>query len=622
MTDLSAPAASYPRLLPGLASLVVIAVIALIVAAQVRTRTVLLQAARLDARNLSEVLEAQTGNTLQSVDATLLGVAGIWAHMPPAARGDPRTMYRLLREKVGEEESIRSVYILDRQGRMIHDSASFPARRLDFFDREYFRVHLDSVPHLHVSPMMRGRLTGRWGMVLSRPLRDSRGRLQGVVVAALEPDDLARPFAALDVGARGIIVLHHTTGGTVLHVPFKADAIGARDDELIRLAQGLPAGAAIQGEGVLWGERRLYAVRQLYRYPMLITVALSERDVLAAWSRSTLAYALVAAAFLVSVLWLTRHLIRELRRREALMQALSRNEEALRLQSDHLQEAVEERTRELTRAKEAAEKANRAKSEFLSNISHELRTPMHVMLSFAKLGLEQTRAGKAPLETLDNYFARIRTNGERLLYLLNDLLDLSKLEAARMRYSFRALRFRQVLAPVLEEMEALAAPRRLTLALHAQDEDDSVHGDGARLQQVMRNLLSNAVKFSPDGGHVQIQLTPGVLPRHPEDSAGATAGAAEVVDALEISVSDQGSGVPEGEFEAIFDKFVQSSKTRSGAGGTGLGLAICREIVIHHGGQIWAANGANGGAVFTVVLPRAAIPGHPLHAKGVAQTPA
>jgi len=254
------------------------------------------------------------------------------------------------------------------------------------------------------------------------------------------------------------------------------------------------------------------------------------------------------------------------------------------------EEVIATMQREVVLRKEADD-ANLAKSEFLANMSHELRTPMHAILSFSTFGEEKINT--ANHEKLKQYFSNIRTSGERLLNLLNDILDLSKLEAKHTEFNLNTSDLNAAVEIAAMEVSGLAHNKSLQMEVIPPSIPTMMEFDHDKILQVIRNLLSNAIKFTPEHGTINISFSTATL----------TSKSGSERAAIRVNVTDQGIGIPEDELEEVFNKFVQSSKTKTGGGGTGLGLAISKEIIEGHHGIIWAKNNPNGGATFSFILP-------------------
>lgn len=272
-------------------------------------------------------------------------------------------------------------------------------------------------------------------------------------------------------------------------------------------------------------------------------------------------------------------------------------ERELNRNRSHLEELISAQTADLKQAKENAEKANHSKSEFLANISHELRTPMHGILSFSSIGIKNS--DKSSRKKLYNYFERIHQSGQRLLLLLNDLLDLSKLEADKMDFNMTYHALDELVSLVISELNALFAEKHLSIKMIGNEIDTTVTCDKERIMQVIHNLLSNAIKFSHPDSAITIAFSYTTI----EDKISADQRLINKQSAIRVDVKDEGIGVPVNELESIFDQFAQSSKTNTGAGGTGLGLAICKEIIDGHHGIIKAQSIFGHGTTISFSIP-------------------
>jgi signal transduction histidine kinase/DNA-binding response OmpR family regulator len=250
---------------------------------------------------------------------------------------------------------------------------------------------------------------------------------------------------------------------------------------------------------------------------------------------------------------------------------------------------------ELKAANTELQEANRHKTVFLANMSHELRTPLNSILGFSEMLIDAPN-GQFPDATRMRFLDQIHSSGKHLLGLINDILDLSKVEAGQMELRLTRLSVADVAGQVVATAEPLAARKHITLQLETAGADQIVADDG-KLKQMILNLVSNAIKFTPDGGSVIIA-------------------AARHADRMLISVADNGIGIAEKDIKRIFTEFQQvdsgSNRTQQG---TGLGLALTRSFATLHGGEIRVESALGKGSRFTIDIPVDAHPSRP-HAGG------
>ncbi|MEM7785886.1 MAG: ATP-binding protein, partial [Planctomycetota bacterium] len=230
---------------------------------------------------------------------------------------------------------------------------------------------------------------------------------------------------------------------------------------------------------------------------------------------------------------------------------------------------------------------NQVKSEFLANMSHELRTPLNSIIGFSEI-LENSKA-------IDNkqkrFAANIRNSGRLLLDLINDILDLAKLEAGKMEVRPTEFQIHQLISELCEMLRALAEKKKIPLVFESEPDLPDVYQDKIKVRQIVTNLLSNAIKFTPEGGRIHVRTR-----RLPDDR-------------IQITVQDTGVGIAPSDQNIIFEKFRQGTSAlgddalKREVSGTGLGLSIVKELCILLGGQIELFSEVGKGSTFTVTLP-------------------
>lgn len=276
---------------------------------------------------------------------------------------------------------------------------------------------------------------------------------------------------------------------------------------------------------------------------------------------------------------LDRSLKEALKSREIMVSMLEDNNQA----REGLEKKVEERTKELVIANKHLVKADRVKSEFLANVSHELRTPLNSIVGFAEV-LQNQKSGKLS-EKQVKYVTNIHTSGWHLSELINDILDLSKIESGKMELLLSQFSFPELIENSKVIIKELAFKKNIAVKSRISSKISVINADEKKMKQIMYNLLSNAVKFTLEDGKIEIN--------------------ADIKDEkLQVSVADTGIGIEQKDMDKVFEVFCQiDSKYAHKYTGSGLGLSLTKKMVELHGGEIWAESEFEKGSTFTFTIP-------------------
>jgi signal transduction histidine kinase len=248
---------------------------------------------------------------------------------------------------------------------------------------------------------------------------------------------------------------------------------------------------------------------------------------------------------------------------------------ALAIQNARLFREIEIKSRQL-------EVASQHKSEFLANMSHELRTPLNAIIGFSEVLTD--RMFEELNEKQEEYLKDIYASGTHLLSLINDILDLSKIEAGRMELELTEFHFPTAIENALMLVRERAGRRNIALHTAIDPQLGQIQADERKVRQVILNLLSNAIKFTPEGGRIEVGAVP-------KDGF------------VDVSVTDTGIGIAPEDQEKVFEEFRQVGTAAKKVEGTGLGLTLCRKFVELHGGRIWVQSQVGVGSTFTFTIP-------------------
>jgi len=440
--------------------------------------------------------------------------------------------------------------------------------------REYFKT-IAAGPRNEpvISEAILGKVSKKWGIQVARRIEFQDGRFAGMLVANLGLDENFDAFyTSLGAGKNHLIALYDTDSRLISRVPRADELLGKplpKNGVSMAFKDLVPEGV-IEQVSVVDDQLRIFAFRKAPRFPLYALVAPVKSDVLRRWSLERdqnilFVIAVCAAGLYLSIL---------IRKRDLAVQELDNYR-------NHLESLVEQRTQELSLAKDAAETASHAKSIFLANMSHELRTPMNAIMGMTSIALRHAEDPR-----LRDQLGKIDNASQHLLGVINDILDLSKIEAERLMLEQSDFMLVEVLENLTNLIGHKAADKGLKLGIDLPPEIAhlALRGDSLRLGQILLNLTANAVKFT-EAGTITLRVRP--VEESPTDVL------------LRFEVQDTGIGISAEEKSRLFTAFEQAdgSMTRK-YGGTGLGLAISKRLSKLMGGDIGVESQPGTGSTF------------------------
>ena len=514
--------------------------------------------------NLALSVEQFMARTIETVDLRLRNLGDGIAAKPASASRD---IAALLTEELRRSPQLSGLTIIGADGEVrFRVPAAAATGPTNVVDQNYFQRarNGDSV---QVTLAERDPSRGEpKQIVLSRRINRPDGRFAGVATATLSRDYIQLFFSVLTLGEHGIIALANSDGTVLTRRPaLDGDAPRNTFPELFTDWLPLASSAVVPLRDEHDGTWRIVGYQRVEKLPLVALVALSTDDALADWRHTTLVQATVCAGIMLAL---------------GLLALLFYRAFHARILAHH---RLRETVRELEEARIAAEELSRVKSQFLANMSHELRTPLNAILGFSEV-IRDARMGPVNARYRD-YARDIHNSGDHLLKLINDVLDLAKVEAGRLELHDEPLDLRKLLADCTRLIADRLADGRLEFSSRLPAHPPQIIGDELRLKQILLNLLSNAIKFTPPGGRIGLS--------------------AEVIaEGMAIAVSDTGIGMEPYEIEIALEPFRQLDGAFARRfEGTGLGLPLALRLADLHGGRLAITSTKGAGTVAILYLP-------------------